>query len=188
MSTVFLSMDQAIECRICRGNDPPLITPCDCTQGHVHLECLARWANASNRTCEICQVPYRVELPRFSNRDATKIYLLALIVVFYTAGLACFDVFVTDLSISVRAILAGCQIGLCATAAFVGATMLCRIVQARYPTRVCVPTARRKCHLHDFSVSNGLEMVRYFTAVVIHGCRAPEIGRCRYHRRVRNRI
>lgn len=135
-------MDEAIDCRICRGNEPPLITPCDCTQGHVHLECLARWANASNRTCEICRVPYRVELPRFSNHDTTKIYLLALIVIFYTAGLACFDVFVTDLSISARAVLAGCQIGLCAAAAFVGPQ--CYAVSSKRDTQlvsVCVPLA-----------------------------------------------
>jgi len=68
--------------------------------------------------------------------------LLALIVVFYTAGLACFDVFVTDLSISVRAILAGCQIGLCATAAFVGPQ--CYAVSSKRDTQlvsVCLPLA-----------------------------------------------
>lgn len=51
-------------CRICLEGEGDLVQPCDCkgTAAHVHLECLQRWLEVSERTtCEICHSEFHIE-------------------------------------------------------------------------------------------------------------------------------
>ncbi|CAL7942465.1 unnamed protein product [Xylocopa violacea] len=55
----FKSLDEDIYCRICHdvSQQLPVINPCKCkgTMGAIHLKCLERWLEESNRnSCELC--------------------------------------------------------------------------------------------------------------------------------------
>lgn len=46
-----------------------LETPCGCTgtQRYAHKECIQKWVNEKHHTtCEICDQPYKGELPRLA--------------------------------------------------------------------------------------------------------------------------
>ncbi|CAK9817944.1 E3 ubiquitin-protein ligase MARCHF3 [Anthophora plagiata] len=61
-----LTLDNEIHCRICYDTSQqlPVIYPCKCkgTMGAVHLKCLERWLEESNRSnCELCRYQFHVK-------------------------------------------------------------------------------------------------------------------------------
>ena len=76
------SSDDAMECRICGGEDKETgwLKPCECagSMSFVHKHCLQKWIKLSNRgdkamECEVCHVPYSVVLRRKVVCDAAHI-------------------------------------------------------------------------------------------------------------------
>ncbi|XP_076397861.1 E3 ubiquitin-protein ligase MARCHF3 isoform X1 [Megachile rotundata] len=65
------SLNEEIQCRICYDSNQqlPIIYPCKCkgTMGAIHLKCLERWLEESNRNnCELCGHRYEVRrTPRY---------------------------------------------------------------------------------------------------------------------------
>jgi E3 ubiquitin-protein ligase DOA10 len=52
-------------CRICYGEEFPLISPCNCKGiiEYIHPECLYKWIRISKiHICDICHSPYKISL------------------------------------------------------------------------------------------------------------------------------
>ncbi|XP_072751340.1 E3 ubiquitin-protein ligase MARCHF3 [Anoplolepis gracilipes] len=79
-----LSLSDSMEdvnCRICYdpNQELPIIYPCKCkgTMGAIHLKCLERWLEESNRnSCELCGYEFQVErTPRYKVLRSIVVWL-----------------------------------------------------------------------------------------------------------------
>ena len=88
-------------CRICLNADSTeqLILPCNCSQGHVHFDCLAEWIRKRTddnfHTCEICNYPYRNI--RFTFKSQVGNYILFIMWLFFLVGV--FSMFIYTIMI-----------------------------------------------------------------------------------------